>query len=213
MQNNNENVMAEYAGFWIRLFAYFVDTVVIGLPLLIVRLILWLVTLELEGTAFTKHLLFQYNIADIILYLIHSSYFIACTYLTGTTVGKRLLNLKVVSTDEEEKLELIHVIYRETIGRFLNGIFCNIGYILVGLDKEKRGIHDILCDTRVVYAKKIKTYEIKNTVTLPERVVEADAEAETETETVQVPPGMGYAYVSTSETNTENREEFIDENE
>lgn len=207
MQNINENVTAEYAGFWVRLFAYLIDMVVIGLPLLLVRLILWLITLGVDGTIFTKNILFQYNITDIILYLLYSCYFIACTYLTGTTVGKRLLNLKVVSAEEEEKLELFHVIYRETIGRFLNGILCNLGYILVGLDKEKRGIHDILCDTRVVYAKKIKTYEIKNTVALPEMVAEVDVE------TVQMSQEIGYSYVSASETNTENREEFIDENE
>lgn len=207
MQNINENVTAEYAGFWVRLFAYLIDMVVIGLPLLLVRLILWLITLGVDGTIFTKNILFQYNITDIILYLLYSCYFIACTYLTGTTVGKRLLNLKVISAEEEEKLELFHVIYRETIGRFLNGILCNLGYILVGLDKEKRGIHDILCDTRVVYAKKIKTYEIKNTVALPEMVAEVDVE------TVQMSQEIGYSYVSASETNTENREEFIDENE
>ena len=54
----------------------------------------------------------------------------------------------------------IDIVYRETVGKFLSGIFLSIGYILVGLDNEKRALHDILCDTRVIYAKKIKIYPV-----------------------------------------------------
>ena len=35
-----------------------------------------------------------------------------------------------------------------------------IGYIIAGVDREKRGLHDILCDTRVIYAKKIKVIPV-----------------------------------------------------
>ena len=35
-----------------------------------------------------------------------------------------------------------------------------IGYIIAGVDKEKRGLHDMLCDTRVVYVKRIKGYSV-----------------------------------------------------
>lgn len=216
MQNISESNQVEYAGFWVRLFAYLIDMVIIGIPLLLVRLILWLVTWGLDGTVLTKNLLFQYNLTDIVLYLLCSTYFVSCTYLTGTTVGKKLLNLKVVREDEEEKLELFTVIYRETIGRFLSGIVGNIGYILIGLDKEKRGFHDYLSDTRVIYAKKLKTYEIKHTMTLPEVVL---SEAKTvepyaQSEAHLVPQGNGYSYVSDNkmDVETEKREDFIDEN-
>lgn len=212
MQNSNESTTVEYGGFCVRLSAYLIDTIIIGVPLLVIRLILWFVTLGLDGTFLTENILFQYNIIDIILYLLRSIYFIACTYLTGTTVGKRLLNLKVVRADGEEKLELLTVIYRETIGRFLNGVVGNIGYILIGLDKEKRGFHDYLSDTRVIYAKKIKTYEVKHNMTLPTMVPEAEEEKMLEV-------NVGFSYVGGSWTDTENkensediREDFIDEN-
>ena len=97
---------------------------------------------------------------DIVLYLLQVIYFILFTYHTGTTLGKRALNLRVIRTDDEEKLDLFTVIYRETIGRFLSGLIICIGYLIIGIDKEKRGLHDILCDTRVIYAKKVKVYPV-----------------------------------------------------
>ena len=76
------------------------------------------------------------------------------TYLTGATVGKRLFNLKVISVGSD-KLSLWNVIYRETLGRYLSSIFL-IGYIIIGVDKDKKALHDILCDTRVIYSCKVK---------------------------------------------------------
>lgn len=83
------------------------------------------------------------------MYLISSAYFIAFTYLSGATLGKRLFHLKVIDKGGE-KLTFLNVIYRETIGRFLSGLLC-LGYLLIAVDTEKRGLHDVLCDTRVIY--------------------------------------------------------------
>ena len=94
------------------------------------------------------------------LYVFHVLYFILCTYLTGTTLGKRAMNLRVVSADWGQRLSLLDVVYRETVGRFLCSLSIGIGYIIVGFDGEKRGIHDMLCDTRVIYAKKIKVFPV-----------------------------------------------------
>ena len=51
--------------------------------------------------------------------------------------------------------------YRETIGKFLSGVIMNIGYIIAGIDSEKRALHDILCDTRVIYAKRVKVIPVQ----------------------------------------------------
>ena len=70
------------------------------------------------------------------------------------------MNLRVISANDQKKLTFLNILYRETIGRFLSGFIFGIGYILIGIDKEKRGLHDILCDTRVIYGKKIKVYPV-----------------------------------------------------
>ena len=113
-------------------------------------------------------ILFHYSLKDIILYALKVLYFIAFTYLTGTTLGKKAMNLRVVSKNPEEKLTLFNVVYRETVGRFLCSLPVNIGYIVAGIDSEKRGFHDLLCDTRVVYQKKIKAWMAQPGTVVPE---------------------------------------------
>ena len=114
----------------------------------------------LSGTWLGGNILFHYTLKDIVLYIFQVLYFILCTYLTGTTLGKRAMNLRVVSAEDGQGLTLLDVVYRETIGRFLCSLFVGIGYIIAGVDREKRGLHDILCDTRVIYAKKIKVIPV-----------------------------------------------------
>lgn len=158
MQNNYSN--NDYAGFWVRLAAYAIDSIVVATVLVIVRLFMAGVMALISGTPLGGNVLFHYTLKDIVLYIFQVMYFILATYYTGTTIGKRLMNLRVVPVNREEKLSFVDVIYRETVGRFLCNISMCIGYILIGIDKEKRGIHDMLCDTRVVYEKKVKVYPV-----------------------------------------------------
>lgn len=158
MQNNYANrgrQELEYAGFWVRLAAYVIDLAIVWIGLLFVKLVLGILSLA-GGTVFQARLLFQYTLRDIILYLLQAAYFILLTCYTGTTPGKRLMNLTVVNADGSQRLGLMNVAYRETVGRFLCGLSIGIGYIMAGVDREKRGLHDMLCDTRVIYGKKIK---------------------------------------------------------
>ena len=159
MQNSYSKEEVTYAGFWVRLAAYLIDSMIVFLGLLVVRLILSGVVSAAKDTVLGGNLLFQYNLKDIVLYILEALYFILFTYYTGTTLGKKVMNLKVVRADGEDKLSLFTVIYRETIGRFLCSFIAGIGYLMVGIDSEKRGLHDILCDTRVIYAKKVKVYK------------------------------------------------------
>ena len=158
MQNNCSREEVTYAGFWVRLMAYAIDNIIVFTVLLVVRLLLSGLMTVLSGTVLGGNVLFQYSIKDVILYIFQVMYFILFIYCTGTTPGKRLLNLRVVSAQENASLTLLNVIYRETVGRFLCSISIGIGYMIAGFDRQKRGLHDILCDTRVIYAKKVKVY-------------------------------------------------------
>ncbi|MEY8366717.1 RDD family protein [Anaerovoracaceae bacterium 41-7] len=158
MCSNTNCQVQVYAGFWARLAAYLIDMVLVWLGQLVVRLVLFLsFGMLLENNPLDSSFLFQYSFRDGILYAAGAVYFVLCTYYAGATLGKKALNLKVVSADAE-KLSFVDVLYRETIGRFLSSFILGIGYILVGITNEKKGLHDILCDTRVVYEKKIPTY-------------------------------------------------------
>lgn len=145
-----------------------IDSVVVFAGLLIVRLIFAGISLAGGGAITGTDILFHYSLKDIILYALKVLYFIGFTYLTGTTLGKKAMNLRVVSKNPEEKLTLFNVVYRETVGRFLCSLPVNIGYIVAGIDSEKRGFHDLLCDTRVVYQKKIKAWMAQPGTVVPE---------------------------------------------
>lgn len=182
MQNSYSN--ENYAGFWVRLAAYIIDSIIVAVGLLVVRLAWIAVGALISGTIFDGNVLFHYSLKDIVLYIFKVMYFILLTWCTGTTIGKRLMNLRVVPADRNEKLSFIDVLYRETVGRFLCGISIWIGYIIVGIDKEKRGFHDMLCDTRVVYEKKVKVYPEYQGPVGTQMPVQPQGSMQSQTETV-----------------------------
>ena len=139
---------ASHAGFGPRAAAYLIDLLIVNAALLIVRIPASVSSL-INGTA-ARAFLFQYSALDVFCYLVTAAYFIALTYTTGSTLGKKIMRLRVFRSDGEE-LRFIDVLYRETVGRFLSGILF-IGYFMVLADKENRSFHDWLCGTCVEYA-------------------------------------------------------------
>ncbi len=135
---------ARAAGFVPRLAAFAVDHLIVG----VIQFGVWL-GFGLWDSVFAQPVWFQYTGNALIMAAISAVYFILLTGLCGTTAGKALLQLKVQRTDGG-KPGWWTVIYRETVGRFLTGLLC-IGYIVLAIDSEHRGFHDMLSDTRVVY--------------------------------------------------------------
>lgn len=152
MQESGDNTFVgyRYAGFWARYAAYLIDKLIIFLGLIPVRIIFEGVSL-LGSDALKTPVLFSYSVKDIVFYVCGALYFVLLTYHTGSTLGKRIFNIKVVSARTGRvRPTFTDILYRETIGRFLCGILY-IGYIFIAFDIEKRGFHDRLCDTRVIY--------------------------------------------------------------
>lgn len=148
MQTKTNNQV--YAGFFVRLAAYLIDWLVVGIALLAVKVPMWISSLAHPGNLLVRDFIFQYSVADIVIYLLTAAYFILPTYYAGRTLGKRLLQLKVISA-EDRSMTFFEVVYRETVGKFLSGILMGIGYLMIVIDKQKRGIHDLLADTEVIY--------------------------------------------------------------
>lgn len=155
MQNRPDNRI--YAGFFVRLAAYIVDTIIVWAAMLIVRIPVWITTISSPDNFFVKDFIFQYSIKDILFYIMQAAYFVLLTYFTGSTLGKKLFQIRVVSA-EDRKMTFFEVTFRETVGRFLSALILSIGYIMIAIDKKKRGLHDILSDTNVVYYHEKKVY-------------------------------------------------------
>lgn len=165
MQNRPETKV--YAGFFVRLAAYIIDSLIVGVALLLVRLAFWVSSWINPDNVLVRDFIFQYSAADILLYILGASYFIVMTYHAGATIGKRLLHIQVISAEERD-MTLFEVIFRETVGKYLSALILQVGFLMIAVQKEKRGLHDLLSDTEVVYAFK-KSVDAKVPVyTMPE---------------------------------------------
>ena len=139
-----------YAGFFIRLAAFLIDMLLVNVVLCVIKVPVWFLKLSMGDSILFQSILFEYNVFDILYYVLTATYFVLSTYCCGATLGKYLMKIKVVSVDGEQ-LSFLTVLIRETVGRYLSAIIIYIGYIVAGLDHRKQGLHDRISDTCVVY--------------------------------------------------------------
>lgn len=140
-----------YAGFWIRLVAKIVDSLIVTLPLLVIT---FLTTGAMFGAPTDDPSEFQaqmaaQSIVQLLYFVVGAAYTIYFLGAHGATPGKMVCGIKVIRSDGSS------VTYARAAGRFLaeilSSIVCYIGYIMAAFDAEKRALHDHICDTRVVY--------------------------------------------------------------
>jgi uncharacterized RDD family membrane protein YckC len=125
-----------YGGFWIRTAARAIDMIVLGMAISVLRFLVPALPLFREG--------------PFILALggIYEVYFV-CT--RGATIGKIAVNLKIVQADGSA------IPRRLALGRYLamgvSVLTGTIGFWMAAFDREKRALHDRICNTRVVVEK------------------------------------------------------------
>ncbi|MFA9465120.1 MAG: RDD family protein [Velocimicrobium sp.] len=146
MQETNKPL---YAGFFVRLSAAFIDGIIVFMLLLLVRVPVWITTLSMGNNPFSKAVLFRFSAWDIAIYLLGTMYYVLMIYYVGATIGKKLLHIKVIG--EDATLSFLTVLYRETVGKYISSAILCVGFFMIGIESQKRGLHDILCDTWVIY--------------------------------------------------------------
>lgn len=134
----------EYAGFWIRVGAKLIDSLIIGIIDLVIMFIFGGFPSPATGNTFMAGSL----IATLLQWGLAIAY---PTYFVGkfaATPGKMACGLKVVRSDGSP------VSYGRACGRMfaemLSGLILGIGYLMVAFDDECRALHDRICDTRVI---------------------------------------------------------------
>jgi len=141
----------EYAGFWIRLGAWFIDYIIIGIASTIIYIPLTFLGVSSfdEPAAFALIQLVS-TIFNFILPAAYESWFVG---KYAATPGKMACKLKVVMAEGDR------VSYARAIGRhfakYISGLILGIGYIMAGFDEQKRSLHDRICDTRVIKSGEI----------------------------------------------------------
>lgn len=157
-----ENEPIEYAGFWMRFVAYFIDNIIIGF-------IEFLLVLPLLG-------LLGYNVAlgqtlseienadpDLLVPIIASAvsgialsallitwfyYALMQSSAKQATIGKMALGIKVTDVNGE-RLTFARASLRY-FSKILSNLFLMIGYIMAGFTEKRQALHDMIANTYVV---------------------------------------------------------------
>lgn len=140
------NVMGKVekpAGFWVRLGALIIDSLVLGFSAVIIA---WLIHVLFEIRVNTDSP--GFSLGDL-------AYGILLPLLWyGYTLGKRVYGIRIVRIDGKQ-LTLWTLIKRNIIGGlvyiFTLGIGLIISALMVGLREDKRSIHDLIAGTYVTY--------------------------------------------------------------
>ncbi|MEQ1913831.1 MAG: RDD family protein [Sideroxydans sp.] len=136
----------EYAGFWVRVAATLIDTLLI---MLITLPLLW----SIYGADYFESTAILNRSADFIIsWLMPAVGVIVFWMVKQATPGKMALSLRVLDADTGNSLSA-----GQSVGRYL-AYFVSmlplfIGIIWVAFDKKKQGWHDKLAGTVVVRAK------------------------------------------------------------
>ncbi|HVU38789.1 MAG TPA: RDD family protein [Opitutales bacterium] len=147
-----------YASFWLRFAAYFVDGLIVGLPVGVIMAI-WFISTGLasnHGAPATPEEISE-KITPLIWLVMFGSAALFIIYETlmlgrwGATLGKMACKIQVVTADNEP------ISYARAFGRacckgcsrFLS-IFALAVFLPAAFDKERRAAYDFLCGTRVV---------------------------------------------------------------
>ncbi len=143
-----------YAGFWVRAGAMFIDGLILGVAWALLAFVGFLVlapSLSRSGAAPEAALAAMsivFGVGYLVLLAATACYEAFFVSRSGATIGKKALRLKVVMQDGGP------VSLGRAFGRYfakmLSGIPLYFGFIMVGFDSEKRGLHDYICSTRVI---------------------------------------------------------------
>ncbi|WP_078430124.1 RDD family protein [Alkalihalobacterium alkalinitrilicum] len=145
----NEPKKYRYAGFWMRLWAFLLDGIVIySVNGLITYPLLRLLDLSRETIWF-------FSIAGVLTALVGFIYFTLMTKWFSQTLGKQLFGLKVIQVSGES-LSWKTVMFREVVGRYLHYPFfpLKLLYLIIPFSSRKQGLHDRIADTFVIHEER-----------------------------------------------------------
>ena len=150
-----------YAGFWIRLGAALIDGTILAvvggiLQFMFMGSIMTSLPRQQPGAPPNFEALGAiFGVLGLVTLL---NMAIAATYegvfvgKMAATPGKMVAGLKVIRSDGSPVS--IGRGFGRYFAKFLSSMTLGIGYFMIGFDAEKRGLHDMICDTRVILARK-----------------------------------------------------------
>ena len=159
-----QKIEVNYAGFWIRFIASFLDTFFLALPVGIVIYFLsggdWFdfsqyqqnIQMAMSGnthaldtqphTSFKWEFLFEFSVL-IVTILFWDKW-------QGATPGKKFVHVKIVDAKTFKDITNKQAITR-SLAYIPSILSFGIGFLMIAFRKDKRGLHDLIAGTAVIY--------------------------------------------------------------
>lgn len=149
----------QFGGFWVRFVAYFLDSLIIGIPMwILIGIFAGGMVASFGGTSSEEEQVAAAAAAGATIFVIILVAFVGVwlyeALMTsserGATLGKRALGLRVVKSDGT-RLSFGRATGRFFAKAFITGLIpFGIGYMMAGFTDRKRALHDMVADTVVV---------------------------------------------------------------
>ncbi|HEX9897309.1 MAG TPA: RDD family protein [Dehalococcoidales bacterium] len=149
-----ESYIVDYAGFWWRLGAFIIDGVILwGINYLMAGL--WNLATDLPWGGLTEQMLEAgtttaplWALRIIIFFVVQVGYFVCFWAWRGQTPGKWVMRIKITQFDGSP-IGWGSAFLRYC-GYIISAVILFIGFIWVGFDSRRQGIHDKIAETFVV---------------------------------------------------------------
>jgi len=134
----------QYAGFWVRVAATILDGFILGIPITIFVSALfgweWYTGGEASGRA---------DFVNLVLWVAVTTAF--WVNWDGKTPGKKIMGIKIVTYPGRREFGYGKALLRYLLGYTVSALLLGLGFVLVAFQKDKRGLHDLIAGTCVVY--------------------------------------------------------------
>jgi uncharacterized RDD family membrane protein YckC len=145
----------KYAGFWIRLWASILDSLIIFFVIVAAGMAVAAVAILLGGTGpdYSDVMVSIFPILFLLVAFVFTLFYYI--YFPSTrwqaTPGKRIAGIYIIREDGRPVTGLL------ALGRWLaytlSSIPLSIGFLMIAFTTEKYGLHDLVCGTRVVWGR------------------------------------------------------------
>jgi uncharacterized RDD family membrane protein YckC len=143
-----------YAGFWIRFLAYLIDSLILGIPIVVIYFVLVAASggiatgadisqAQRAQTAQTTGII---NLLSLVFTFSYFVYF----WSQGSTPGMRIFGIRVADQTTFQSISPGKAVLRY-IGWIVASFCCSIGLIWAAFDGRKQGWHDKIGGTVVIY--------------------------------------------------------------
>lgn len=138
-----------YGGFWIRVVAYIIDSVILGLVGFAFGVVIAAIALASNPANPQVVADSLRPVSTAISVAINIAYFVGLWTVMGGTLGQRLLKLRVVDASTGQPLTFGKALLR-WLGLFVAFLVCFVGVIWVAFDARKQGWADKISGTLVL---------------------------------------------------------------